>query len=121
MIRANRGVSPISVDNYGKIRNQLKPGERAYIQRQNEIVDEFFVNPIGPQPRPQNNHPILRNMGLVGLGAGIGALGYRYHKPLMKLGAKVINYGVDKFHHLFQSNNSTDTNSSEPIGNRAAF
>ena len=29
MIRANRGVSPISVDNYGKLRNQLKPGERA--------------------------------------------------------------------------------------------
>ena len=56
MRRANRGLSPISVDRYNLIKEQLKPGERAYIQNQNEIVDKFFVNPIGPQPRPPNNH-----------------------------------------------------------------
>lgn len=124
MMRVNRGVSPISFHRYNRIKNHLAPGEIVEVRQRNEVApEEFFANPLGPNIRPPNNHPILRNMGLVGLGAGIGALGYRYHKPLMKLGQKVFNYGLDKFHHLFQSNNSTDTDSSTTtqIGNRAGF
>ena len=117
MMRANRGVSPIPTHRFNRVKRHLAPGEMVEIRQRNEVApEEFFVNPLGPNNR-QNNHPYLRNIGLVGLGAGLGIVGYHYHKPLMKLGQKVINYGLDKFHHLFPSNNSTSTQ----IGNREGF
>ena len=115
MKRADRGQSPVPFDRYDRIRQNLNHGEIAMIRRQDQQPpNEFFVNPI------QQGHPFLRNLALVGLGAGIGALGYHYHKPLVKLGQRFINYGLDKFHNLFQPNNSTAT-TQQQIGNREAF
>lgn len=114
-MRRERAYSPMPFNRYDVIKNNLVDGETATIHRINEHQpEEFYARPIGPQ---QNNNPWLRNIGLVGLGAGLGALGYRYHKPMMKLGKKAINYAMDKFHHLF-----TPTNETIPqIENRQAF
>ena len=114
MKRVDRGQSPVPFDRYDRIRQNLNNGEVAMIRRQDQPPNNLFINPI------QQGHPFLRNLGLVGLGAGIGVLGYRYHRPAMKLGQKFINYATDKFHHLFQPNNSTAT-TQQQIGNREAF
>ena len=71
-----------------------------------------FGNRIPPPITPQ--HHYLRNALFgAGLAGGLGAM-YRYRQPLLKLGQRVINYGLDKFHNLFGSTNSTNsTNSTE--------
>ena len=118
-MRREKAYSPIPDKRFGEIMKHLKDGEYATVHRRNDRQgEEFHAQPIGPQPRPQQvGHPFLRNLGLVGLGAGLGALGYRYHEPILKLGQKVINYTTDKFHHLFNPPNNTTTQ----INNRAAF
>ena len=108
--RRFRGTSPINTEQFGNIRNLLNDNQRIQLMPQNNGE----IAPPGFRP----NHPWLHNLGLVGLGGGLAAL-YGYRRPLMKMGQKFINYATDKFHHLFHTTNST--NSSQPIGNRAAF
>ena len=120
-MRRERSYSPIPNARFEQIMKQLKDGEYATIHRRGERPpDEVFAQPIGPQPAPPQNvgHPFLRNLGLVGLGAGLGGVLTYYRKPLMKLGKKVINYPIDKFHQWIHPTNETAT---PQIGNRQAF
>ena len=100
-MRRDRGTSPMPFDRFNRMKIYIEPGENVRII---------------PQPQPPafgHIRPWLRNLGLIGL----GALGYRYYKPILKLGQKAINYASDKFHHLFTPTNET----TEQLGNRAAF
>ena len=93
--RASRGTTPIDFDKYEKMRNHLADNEYMVMHR------------IQP-PNPVQHHN-FRN-ALIGLGlAGAGAAAaYHFRKPLLKLGQKAYNYGLDKFHNLFGSTNSTN-------------
>ena len=120
---ADRGNSPIDFNRFSKIKKHLKKGEIAQINRRHQAPPyEYHAQPIGPAPAPlppQPNHPFARNLGIAGLGAGVGIAAYHYRKPLLKLGQKVINYAADKFHHLFNPTNETEA--THQINNRAAF
>ena len=106
MKRRERGTSPMPFERYDKLANVLDPGENVMII---------------PQAQPQVFRPLqpfLRNLGLVGLGAGLGIAGYHYRHPLMKLGQKALHYTIDKFHNLFAPINETNTTQTN---NRVAF
>ena len=100
MARRYRGTSPIPIDRYNNIRQNMGDNDKFMII-QPQVPGE-------PVPRGFFQNPYVRAVGLVGLGAGLGALGY-HRAALKKLGQKVINYSTDKFHHLFRSNNETNT------------
>ena len=68
--------------------------------------------PGQPVPRGFFQNPYVRALGYVGLGAGLSA-GYHYRDTIKKLGQKAINYTTDKFHHLFNPPNSTNSTQSE--------
>ena len=98
--RASRGTTPINFERFDKLKTNLAD-------------DEYMVLNRIPPPIPPQHH-YLRN-ALIGAGfaGGLGTM-YRYRQPLLKLGQRVINYGLDKFHNLFASTNSTNsTNSTE--------
>ena len=99
--RVGREVSPIPFDRYQNIQQNLRDGEYAVIHQAPPH------NALVPYQPPQ--HHYLRNALIGGVGLGLtGAAIYRYRKPLMKLGQRVYNYGLDKFHNLFGSTtNST--------------
>lgn len=117
--RRSREASPLPLDEFGNIRKhmgnykyvilgpQLPPNQIPEQQNQLQIQNQEQFD-IQPQPA---GHPFLRRAGLIGLGAGLGYLGYKY-RPLTKLGQKLVNYTSDKFHHLFNPINETNTNSS---------
>ena len=91
--RASREASPIPVAQYNQLMKALKPGQYVVIQ-----------NLPGNQPQ----HHLMRNLLTIGgIGGGLAGL-YHYRQPIMKLGQRVINYTTDKFHNLFQSNNTTE-------------
>lgn len=100
MPRRERGTSPMPFDKYDQVLNALN-------NRENIVL----IPQVQPQ-RIRHIPPFLRNLGLVGLGAGLGIAGYHLRHPLMKLGQKALNYTTDKFHRLFAPVN--ETNSSVP-------
>ena len=133
--RRSREASPVPVGEYENIRKHmgnykyvilgppLPPNQIPEQQNQLQIQNQDGID-IQPQPA---GHPFLRRAGLIGLGAGLGYLGYKY-RPLTKLGQKLVNYTSDKFHHLFNPINETNTtdltnssNSSNQTTNRASF
>ena len=97
-LRNERGTSPVNVKQFKKIMGNLNSGQFTTLH---QLPD-----------RPMNARHYVRRAiigGLLGLGGG---LGYYFRQPLLKLGQKAYNYGLDKFHNLFQSNN---TSSSKPV------
>ena len=108
--KVSRQTSPMPTKHYNNIIKNM--GNNKYVV-------------IGPQLNQQPGHPFLRAAGIIGLGAGLGALGYRYRQPLKKLGQKVINYTTDKFHHLFnpinETNTTNTTNATNQTNNRVSF
>jgi len=90
----SRGTSPVPFKQYDNIISNLNPGE--YIS-----VHQAKTPPV--------NHRRLRNaLILGGLGLAGGAI-YKFNQPLLRLGHQGYNYVKDKFHNLFQSNNTTHT------------
>ena len=109
MSRRERGTSPMPFEKYDRLADILNDGENVMMI---------------PQAQPPGFHPFrpfIRNLGLVGLGAGLGIAGYHFRHPLKKLGQKALNYGLDKFHYLFTPNNETNSSTSAQIANRAGF
>ena len=132
--RAMRGTSPVPNQRYDQMIQNM-PNRFVVLQPQvpgqpvppNQNLQFQNQEPldIPPPPPPQPaGHPFLRRAGLIGLGAGLGYLGYKY-RPLTKLGQKLFNYTTDKFHYLFNpinETNSTDSsNSSNQTTNRNIF
>lgn len=110
----SREASPVPPDGYANLRKNM--GNYKYVilgpplppnqQQQPNQLQIQNQEPFDIQPQPIG-HPFLRRAGLVGLGAGLGYLGYKY-RPLTKLGQKLVNYTSDKFHHLFNPPNITN-------------
>ena len=91
--RAHRGTTPIDFDRFDKLRDNL--GDNEYM----------VLNRILP-PNPAQHHYFRNALIGLGLGLGGGAM-YRYRNALMRLGQKAHNYGLDKFHNLFNLTNKT--------------
>ena len=131
--RRSREASPVPVGEYENIRKHM--GNYKYVKlgpplppNEQPPPNQFQIQnqePLNIQPQPAG-HPFLRRAGLVGLGAGLGILGLKY-RPLTKLGQKLVNYTSDKFHHLFNPPNETNTtdltnsSSSNQTTNRNVF
>jgi len=127
--RRSRESSPVPPDGYEKLRKNM--GNYKYVilgppLPPNEQPEQQNQDGIEIQPQQPAGHPFLRRAGLVGLGAGLGYLGFKY-RPLTKLGQKLVNYTSDKFHHLFNPPNETNTtdltnsSSSNQSTNRGIF
>ena len=94
--RQSRETTPIDTGEFKNIIKNLKPGQYATLHDLPE--------------RPINTRHYLRRAALAGL-LGLGSYAaYRFRQPLLKLGQQAYNYGLDKFHNLFGSTNSS-TNS----------
>ena len=103
--RYYRGTSPMPTDKYDNIRQNMRDNDK-YIVLHPQVPGE-------PVQRGFFHNPYVRALGLVGIGAALGAAGYHYRQPFLKLGQKFLNYSVDKFHHLFNPVNETNSTQSQ--------
>ena len=99
--RYYRGTSPMPTDKYDNIRQNMRDNDK-YIVLHPQVPGE-------PVQRGFFHNPYVRALGLVGLGIA----GYHYRNTIKKLGQKAINYTSDKFHHLFNTVNETNSTQSQ--------